>query len=196
MLRDYQRANPGVQGVMMASHGIICWADSAKECYEHTVQLIADAANYLNAKMAGKPAFGGQVVAPNPDRAAIAADLMPRLRGFMTGARRKLGHYSDDAEALEFVGLGQVRRTGRARHLVPRPLPAHQDRAADARPGPFQDDAYLAKRLPITAISMRLLRALQARQQPAMRDPNPVVVLVPGGPHHLCHRQDDRAPGR
>jgi rhamnose utilization protein RhaD (predicted bifunctional aldolase and dehydrogenase) len=62
---------------MMASHGIICWADSAKECYEHTVGLIADAAKYLNAKMAGKPAFGGQVVAPNPDRAAIAADLMP-----------------------------------------------------------------------------------------------------------------------
>ncbi|MFM9936376.1 MAG: hypothetical protein ACKVOL_09265 [Novosphingobium sp.] len=44
-------------------------------------------------------------------RAAIAADLMPRLRGSMTGAiagswRRKLGYFSDDAEALEFTGSG------------------------------------------------------------------------------------------
>ena len=46
-LRDYVKANPGVEGVMLAGHGIICWADSAKSCYEHTVELIADAANYL-----------------------------------------------------------------------------------------------------------------------------------------------------
>ena len=76
-----------------AGHGIICWADSAKSCYEHTVELIADAANYLNAKLAQKPAFGGQIVAPNADRAAIAADLMPRLRGLMTGARGPTGTF-------------------------------------------------------------------------------------------------------
>ena len=84
-LRDYVAANPGLEGVMLAGHGIICWADSARACYDHTIQLIADAAEYLNAKLAGKPAFGGQIAAPYADRAAIAADLMPRLRGLMTG---------------------------------------------------------------------------------------------------------------
>ena len=32
---------------MLAGHGIICWADSAKACYDHTVALIADAAHML-----------------------------------------------------------------------------------------------------------------------------------------------------
>ena len=48
---------------MLAGHGIICWADSAKACYDHTVSLIADAARYLNAKLGEAPAFGGMVVA-------------------------------------------------------------------------------------------------------------------------------------
>lgn len=88
---------------MLAGHGIICWADNAKGCYEHTIGLIADAARFLNDRQSGKPAFGGMVVPPSPGRAAIAADLMPRLRGLMTGERRKVGHFSDDAETLEFV---------------------------------------------------------------------------------------------
>ena len=108
MLRDYVRANPQVQGVMLAGHGIICWADSARACYEHTIGLIAEAARYLNGRLAGGPAFGGQVVAPRADRAAIAADLMPRLRGLMTGSRRKVGHFSDDAEALVDEALARL----------------------------------------------------------------------------------------
>ena len=181
MLRDYQRANPGVQGVMMASHGIICWADSAKECYEHTVSLIADAAQYLNAKMEGKPAFGGQVVAPNPDRAAIAADLMPRLRGFMTGARRKLGHYSDDAEALEFVGSAKFEELAALGTSCPDHFLRTKIAPLTLDPARLQDDAYLADKISAyrdfyAAYYERCKRA----NSPAMRDPNPVVVLVPG----------------
>ncbi|GHD03398.1 bifunctional rhamnulose-1-phosphate aldolase/short-chain dehydrogenase [Novosphingobium pokkalii] len=181
MLRDYQRANPGVQGVMMASHGIICWGDSAKECYEHTVQLIADAANYLNAKMAGKPAFGGQVVAPHPDRAAIAADLMPRLRGFMTGARRKLGHYSDDAQALEFVGSAKFEELAALGTSCPDHFLRTKIAPLTLDPARLQDDAYLAQKIAdyrdfYAAYYERCKRA----NSPAMRDPNPVVVLVPG----------------
>ena len=70
---------------MLAGHGIICWAETAKECYEQTIRLIAEAAQYLNAKLAGKPAFGGAVAPPCQDRAVIASALMPRLRALMTG---------------------------------------------------------------------------------------------------------------
>jgi rhamnulose-1-phosphate aldolase/alcohol dehydrogenase len=181
MLREYQKANPHVQGVMMASHGIICWADSAKECYEHTVGLIADAARYLNAKQGEKPAFGGQVVAPNPDRAAIAADLMPRLRGFMTGARRKLGHYSDDAEALEFTGSADFERLAALGTSCPDHFLRTKIAPLTLDPARLQDDAYLAQKIAdyrdfYAAYYERCKRA----NSPAMRDPNPVVVLVPG----------------
>ena len=181
MLRDYVAANPGVEGVMLAGHGIICWADSAKACYEHTVQLIADAATYLNGKLADKPAFGGQKVAINPDRAAIAADLMPRLRGFMTGARTKLGHWSDDAEALEFTGSAHFERLAALGTSCPDHFLRTKIAPLTLDPAKLADDAYLetqitAYRAMYAAYYERCKRA----NSPAMRDSNPVVVLVPG----------------
>ena len=35
---------------------------------------------------------------------------MPRLRGLMAGTARKVGHFSDDAETLEFVGARDFER--------------------------------------------------------------------------------------
>jgi len=180
-LRDYVRANPGLEGVMLAGHGIICWADSAKACYEHTIGLIAAAADYLNGKLAEKPAFGGQRIEPRPDRAAIAADLMPRLRGLMTGARRKLGHWSDDVEALEFVGSVDFERLAAIGTSCPDHFLRTKIAPLTLDPAQLQDDSYLAAKLDAyrqmyTAYYERCRRA----NSPAMRDPNPVVVLVPG----------------
>jgi rhamnulose-1-phosphate aldolase/alcohol dehydrogenase len=181
MLRDYVRANPQVKGVMLAGHGIICWADSAKAAYEHTVSLIADAARYLNKAMAGKPAFGGQIVAPNPDRHAIAADLMPRLRGLMTGARRKLGHFSDDAEALEFTGSADFQRLAALGTSCPDHFLRTKIAPLTLDPSRLTDDAYLAQQLAdYRALYAAYYERCKRANSPAMRDPNPVVVLVPG----------------
>ena len=180
-LRDYVAAHPEVEGVMLAGHGIICWADSAKACYEHTVALIADAAAYLNSKLAERPAFGGQAFAPAEDRAAIAADLMPRLRGLMTGARRKLGHFSDDAETLEFVGSREFERLAGLGTSCPDHFLRTKIAPLTLDPAKLGDDAYLARQLAdyrdlYAAYYERCKRA----NSPAMRDANPVVVLVPG----------------
>ena len=180
-LRDYVKANPGLEGVMLAGHGIICWADTAKSCYEHTVQLIADAAAYLNAKLAQKPAFGGQLVEPNAHRAAIAADLMPRLRGLMTGARTKVGHFSDDAEALEFVGSAEFLRLAALGTSCPDHFLRTKIAPLPLDPAKLQDDAYLADQI---AAYRDMYAAYYDRckrsNSPAMRDANPIVVLVPG----------------
>ena len=181
MLRDYVAANPGVEGVMLAGHGIICWADSARACYEHTVRLIADAADYLNARLAARPAFGGQAVAPHPDRAAIAADLMPRLRGLMTGARRKVGHFSDDAEALEFVGSADFERLAALGTSCPDHFLRTKIAPLTLDPARLQDDAYLAEKIAdYRALYAAYYERCKRPNSPAMRDANPVVVLVPG----------------
>ncbi|MBK8840923.1 MAG: class II aldolase/adducin family protein [Hyphomonadaceae bacterium] len=93
------------RGVMLAGHGIICWGDTSRSCYENTIGLIADAAMYLNNQLVLRPAFGGQhtPALPVESRQALAATLMPQLRAQLVGERSKIGHYSDDAEALEFV---------------------------------------------------------------------------------------------
>lgn len=180
-LRDFVKANPGVEGVMLAGHGIICWADTAKTCYEHTIQLIADAANYLNKKLGEKPAFGGQLVDPNPSRSAIAADLMPRLRGFMTGARCKVGHWSDDEEALEFAGSADFERLAALGTSCPDHFLRTKIAPLTLDPAKLQDDAYLADQISAYRDNYKAYYERRKRSNsPAMRDANPVVVLVPG----------------
>jgi rhamnulose-1-phosphate aldolase/alcohol dehydrogenase len=181
MLRDYVAANPGVEGVMLAGHGIICWADSAKACYEHTVGLIADAAEYLNTRLADGPAFGGQAVTPNPDRAAIAADLMPRLRGLMTGARRKVGHWSDDAEALEFTGSLRLETLAGLGTSCPDHFLRTKIKPLTLDPARLADQAYLDEMISdFRDHYAGYYERCKRPNSPAMRDANPVVVLVPG----------------
>src|SRR5258708_3290972 len=108
-LAAYVHARPGLRGVMLAGHGVICWGDTSKACYDNTVELIARAAAYLNERLVKTPAFGGQVVDTHTpqERQRIAATLMPCLRGLMggrglAGGGEKVGHFADDPETLEF----------------------------------------------------------------------------------------------
>ena len=180
-LRDYVRANPDLEGVMLAGHGIICWADTAKDCYEHTVRLIAEAAGYLNTRLAGQPAFGGAVISPNQGRAAIASRLIPRLRGLMTGPWRKLGHFSDDAEALEFVCSADFERLAAIGTSCPDHFLRTKIVPLTLDPVRLEDDTYLAARLAdYRALYAAYYERCKRPDSPAMRDPNPVVVLVPG----------------
>ena len=186
-LRDYVAANPHIEGVMLAGHGIICWADTAKACYEHTVRLIADAAEYLNSKLAGQPAYGGAVASslPSLDRAAMTADLMPRLRGLMTGQKpgsgRKVGHFSDDAEALEFVNSADFERLAAIGTSCPDHFLRTKIAPLTLDPAKLQDDAYLAEKLDAyRQMYAGYYERCRRPNSPAMRDPNPVVVLVPG----------------
>ncbi len=180
-LRDYVAANPDVEGVMLAGHGIICWAGTAKDCYDHTIQLIADAANYLNDKLARKPAFGGAVFSTSADRAAIVAELMPRLRGLMAGARRKVGHWSDNAETLEFVNSADFERLAALGTSCPDHFLRTKIAPLTLDPELLGDDAYIEEKI---ADYRQLYAAYYERckrdNSPAMRDANPVVVLVPG----------------
>ncbi len=180
-LRDFVAANPGLEGVMLAGHGIICWAESAKACYEHTVSLIADAARYLNDKLGEKPAFGGMAVPPNPDRAALVAKLAPKLRGFMTGARKKVAHWSDDEEALEFVGSAEFERLAAIGTSCPDHFLRTKIAPLTLDPGRLDDDTYLADKITAyRALYAAYYERCKRGNSPAMRDSNPIVVLIPG----------------
>ena len=182
-IREYVSANPGLRGVMLAGHGIICWGDTARACYENTVSLIADAANHLNARLAGRPAFGGSKIAPlaPAERAQAAARLMPRLRAELKGERSMVGHFSDDAEALEFVGAADFERLAAIGTSCPDHFLRTKIAPLPLDPAKLEDDAYLAERFAAYREGYAAYYARCARPiDPAMRDPNPVVILVPG----------------
>jgi rhamnulose-1-phosphate aldolase/alcohol dehydrogenase len=182
-LRDYVAANPGLRGVMLAGHGIICWADTSKACYENTIDLIAKAADYLNARLAKAPAFGGEALAalPAEARAKTAAALMPRLRGLMTGERPKVGHFSDDAETLEFVGSRDFARLAGVGTSCPDHFLRTKIAPLVLDPARIDDGDYLAQALADYRDGYAAYYGRNAGPaDPKMRDANPVVVLLPG----------------
>lgn len=182
-IRDYVAANPGLRGIMLAGHGIICWAEDSKACYENTIALIADAAAYLNARLGGGAAFGGQVAPalPAQERARLAAKLMPKLRGLMVGERSKVGHFSDDAESLEFVGSRDFLRLAAIGTSCPDHFLRTKIAPLTLDPARLDDEAYLAESLAQYREGYAAYYNRCARPtDPKMRDANPVVVLVPG----------------
>ncbi|WP_299295584.1 bifunctional rhamnulose-1-phosphate aldolase/short-chain dehydrogenase [uncultured Erythrobacter sp.] len=180
-IRDFARANPQAKGAMLAGHGIICWADTAKDCYDQTVRLITEAADYLNTKLSNGPAFGGAKVAPNEDRHKLAAGLMPRLRALMVGDRRKVGHYSDDDATLEFVGSADFERLAELGTSCPDHFLRTKIAPLTLDPAKLDDDSYLEQSITdYRAMYSAYYERCKRHNSPAVRDANPVVVLVPG----------------
>lgn len=183
--------NPGIRGIMLGSHGLFTWGDTAYESYVNTLEVIEQCAQYLENNYGKKgPVFGGTVLEalPPAERKQKAAQLMPLLRGFCSSHTRMLGHFTDDARVLEFINSKDLSR------LAP---------MGTSCPDHFLRTKIAPLVLPIpsgweqlsVAEQRRVLEPLfvQYRQQysdyydrckhpnsPAMRDPNPVVLLYPG----------------
>ena len=185
MLENFARANPKAIGVVLESHGLFTWGADGRTCYETTIATINKAIAWLAAPAAAKPAFGGNAVAAAAagDRRAVAERLMPEIRGLVGKAEKKIGHFDDAPAVLEFVDarrLGELAALGTScpDHFLRtkiRPLVVNYtgDTAATlaALPG-----AIAAYRGDYAAYYQRCRHA----DSPAMRDPNPVVYLVPG----------------
>ncbi|PHR62623.1 MAG: bifunctional rhamnulose-1-phosphate aldolase/short-chain dehydrogenase [Robiginitomaculum sp.] len=102
--------NPALNGVMMQGHGLFTWADTSKNCYLKTLEIIQCAADWLAEKDAGS-AFGA-IKTPTSftpeQRHEIAARLSPVLRGKISKSEPKIGHFNDSGEILEFVNSARL----------------------------------------------------------------------------------------
>jgi len=97
--------NPDARGVILQSHGLFTWADSARSCYELTLEVINKAMIWLENKAGNAPVFGGQKHPPLAQdlRHAIAARLMPAIRGMISQNIYKAGHFNDSDAVLKFT---------------------------------------------------------------------------------------------
>ncbi|NTG50481.1 bifunctional rhamnulose-1-phosphate aldolase/short-chain dehydrogenase [Agrobacterium rhizogenes] len=187
-LEAFVKAHPNAKGVVLESHGLFTWANDAKDCYELTLAIINKAIQWFAAKTEGKTIFGGAAVQslPQAERRAIAARLMPEIRGRIGKAERKLGDFDDQAAVLEFVNSKDLRPLGALGTSCPdhflrtkiRPLIVDFD---PAKPDVDAIIAGLDKALEdYRADYARYYNDCKHDNSPAMRDPNPVIFLVPG----------------
>jgi rhamnulose-1-phosphate aldolase/alcohol dehydrogenase len=182
-LKEYTQGNAHLRGVMLAGHGIICWGNTSKECYDNTIDLIVRAAKYLNERLSKKPAFGGEALSPKspPERARIASSLMPVLRGKLVGAAPKVGHFNDDAETLEFVDSRDFAVLAAMGTSCPDHFLRTKIAPLKLDPTKIHDTVYLCMALDVYRQEYaKYYTRCAGPQDPAMRDANPVIVLLPG----------------
>lgn len=187
-LEAFVKANPNSKGVVLESHGLFTWDNDAKACYELTLEIINKAIVWFAEKTEGKTIFGGaatQSLAVE-QRRAIAARLMPEIRGRIGKAERKLGHFDDQDAVLEFVNSKNLQPLGALGTSCPdhflrtkiRPLIVDFD---PAKPDVDAIVAGLDKALEdYRADYARYYNDCKHDNSPAMRDANPVIFLVPG----------------
>ncbi|WP_395448864.1 bifunctional rhamnulose-1-phosphate aldolase/short-chain dehydrogenase [Aminobacter sp. UC22_36] len=187
-LEKFCLENPDATGVVLESHGLFTWGDTAKDSYETTIRIINRAIEWFEQNTAGKTIFGG-VARPTlsvADRRAVAAKLMPAIRGLISSSEPKVGHFDDQNAVLEFVGSNELESLAALGTSCPdhflrtkiRPLVVDFD---PAKPDIDKTLAELAEaieeyRKGYAAYYERCKRA----DSPAIRDPNAVVYLVPG----------------
>ena len=135
MLKKCLDENPGIRGIMLGSHGLFTWGDTAYESYINTLEVIERCAQYLESPINLKgeirrETFGGQKITslPKEERLNKAAELAPILRGFCSnsdlsitlsgewtknhplGSRGSLGHFTDDDRVMEFINSNDLER--------------------------------------------------------------------------------------
>jgi rhamnulose-1-phosphate aldolase/alcohol dehydrogenase len=184
--------NPNVKSIMMGQHGFISWANEEKACYTYTLDCIEKASAFIEAKYQTKggdaSAFGGAKYAtltPEQRRATFAA-ILPWFRGQVSKAKRLIGTVQDDEKILRFVNSKDAARlaelgTSCPDHFLRTKIkPLYVDWNPQA-----EDTAALKQKLAAGLEAYRKDYAAyytkcKHANSPAMRDPNPTVVLIPG----------------
>lgn len=183
--------HPNIRGILLGGHGLFTWGDTAYDSYLNTLQVIETYAHYLDQHVGkSKPVFGGvkSPILPQTERRKQAAELAPILRGLCASEHRMIGHFSEDERVLEFLASSDMARLAAMGTSCPdhflrtkiRPLILPLDPAEDLR-----DTAQVKTRLEPAFEAYReqyrtYYETHKHPDSPAMRDPNPVIMLYPG----------------
>ncbi|TPK84478.1 bifunctional rhamnulose-1-phosphate aldolase/short-chain dehydrogenase [Mesorhizobium sp. B2-4-17] len=187
-LEKFCLEHPQAKGVILESHGLFTWGDTPKECYETTISVINQAIEWFERRSEGLAIFGGEVVKSlnTSARRAIAAKLMPKIRGLISEKSHKLGHFDDSPAVLEFVNSRDLRPLAALGTSCPdhflrtkiRPLVIEFD---PAKPDVDAVIARLADDVAAYRVGYQAYYdSCKHPDSPAIRDPNAVVYLMPG----------------
>ena len=191
-MQEICRKDPKAKSIMMGQHGFISWAADDKACYTYTLDCIEKASAFIEAKYAAKggdaAAFGGAKYATLDEakRKATFAAILPWLRGQVSKEKRFVGTVQDDAKILRFVNSKDAARLAELGTSCPDHFLRTKIKPLYVDWNPQAEDAAALKAK--LAAGLTAYRADYAAyyakckhaNSPAMRDPNPTVVLIPG----------------
>src|SRR6188768_1371901 len=180
--------NSQAKGILLGHHGMSSWDNNDKTCYETALEIIDRASQYIESHDKGEATFGGPKYKDLDEerRQKLQTEIIPFIRGQVSVYRRFVGTVQDDWKMLRFVNSVEGPRLAELGTSCPdhflrtkiKPLFADWDPATggiDALKAAL-DRGLEQYRKDYQAYYERCRRP----DSPAMRDPSPTVVLVPG----------------
>ncbi|PYS53287.1 MAG: bifunctional rhamnulose-1-phosphate aldolase/short-chain dehydrogenase [Acidobacteria bacterium] len=181
------KENPQAKGILLGHHGMSSWNDDDKTCYETALEIIDRAARYIETNDKGEETFGGQKYKrlEENERKSLIAEIVPFIRGQVSVYKRFVGTVQDDERMLRFVNSNDGPRLAELGTSCP-------DHFLRTKIKPFfvdwnpesGDIESLKKAIADGIVEYRKDYAAyydkcKHKDSPAMRDPNPTVVLIP-----------------
>ncbi len=188
VLQDITRQNPDARGVILGQHGLINWAEDDKDCYDLSLELIEKAAAYIEARDKGEQTFGGAKYQSLEEakRRRVFAQILPWLRGQVSQQKRFVGTIQDDEKILRFVNSQDAPRLAELGTSCPDHFLRTKIKPLYVAWNPQTEDAAALKAklgeglAQYRADYAAYYDACKRPNSPAMRDPNPTVILIPG----------------
>ena len=183
--------NPSIRGIVLGSHGVFTWGDTSYESYINSLEVIEAASQYIEDKVAkNSSVFGGQKIKSLSEdkRKDKAAQLAPILRGLCSSENAMIGHFNDDEKVLEYINSYDLQRLAPMGTSCPdhflrtkiKPLILNLTPEQD-----LSDEQMVLDKLSGLFEQYRddyhdYYESCKHNDSPAVRDPNPVVILYPG----------------
>ena len=183
--------NPSIRGIVLGSHGVFTWGDTSYESYINSLEVIEAASQYIEDKVAkNSSVFGGQKIKSLSEdkRKDKAAQLAPILRGLCSSENAMIGHFTDDEKVLEYINSYDLQRLAPMGTSCPdhflrtkiKPLILNLTPEQD-----LSDEQMVLDKLSGLFEQYRddyhdYYESCKHNDSPAVRDPNPVVILYPG----------------
>jgi len=187
-LQEACRTNPEARGAILGGHGLINWANDDRECYLLGLRLMQQAATFLDEHGRATYTFGGNKSSALPDSARddLLVELLPWLRGRLSGGRRMIATVDTACAVRTFVDSADAKRLAELGTSCP-------DHFLRTKIKPLYVDFCPVKE-GLEQLKKKLERGLERYQQdyvayyeackrrdsPAMRPSVPTVVLIPG----------------
>src|SRR5437588_6094173 len=180
--------NPQASGIVLGHHGMSSWDNDDKTCYETALEIVDRAASYIEAHDKGERTFGGlkRQTLNEVDRKRLKTEIIPFLRGQLSVYKRFVGTVQDDEKMLLFVNSNDGSRLAELGTSCPDHFLRTKIKPLFVDWDPASGDIEKLK----TSIAEGLVQyrkdyeayyhKCKRPDSPAMRDPNPTVVLIPG----------------
>ncbi|MGI9519232.1 MAG: bifunctional rhamnulose-1-phosphate aldolase/short-chain dehydrogenase [Pirellulaceae bacterium] len=187
MQREFD-GNPALKGLVMGQHGLINWADDDKECYELTLALIEKAARFIESKDKGQKTFGGPKYQTLDEAKCneLLVELLPWLRGQVSRQNKFIGTVETRDAIMQFVNSHDAQRLAELGTSCPDHFLRTKIKPLYVDWDPHSEDRASLKHKLVEGLAQyrrdytEYYEACKHDNSPAMRDPNPTVILIPG----------------